>query len=296
MVVLLLKLVPHMQPSGQEFSLNNVCRLCSNNPRNIIKSCQSSILFDLIDLLNHNKSISSVSLINKLFRTIQILGRHSITSLELKEFISLLAPAKQFPHGLSVLRCLLAWSKQTASIGFNYNQLGQPQNNAAAVGIETDSSSPTKIAKDGMSSINGSSSSSRLRRTSLISLNQTALTQMLRSTGTGALSSNSFHQAKHFFDFQHGNSGIRAPSVKKWPGYAFTFHAWVKLRSDSLALYEKKRRQLYSFYADSGLGFEAFFTADGSSLVVSVCTKKECLSVQVRELNFDSSNQQSGSR
>jgi hypothetical protein len=54
-------------------------------------------------------------------------------------------------------------------------------------------------------------------------------------------------------------------------------------------LFEKKRRQLYSFYNDTGQGFEAFFTPDCSSLVVSVCTKKEFLSVQLRELDFDSS-------
>jgi hypothetical protein len=76
--------------------------------------------------------------------------------------------------------------------------------------------------------------------------------------------------------------------VKKWPGYAFTFHCWIKLRSD-LEIFEKKRRQLYSFYSEQGQGFEAFFTSDCSSLVVSVCTKKEFLSVQLRELDFDSS-------
>lgn len=77
--------------------------------------------------------------------------------------------------------------------------------------------------------------------------------------------------------------------MKKWPGHAFTFHCWMKLRSD-LDTYEKKRRQLYSFYTDKGEGFEAFFTADCSSLVVSVCTRKEFLSVQLRELDFDASD------
>lgn len=60
------------------------------------------------------------------------------------------------------------------------------------------------------------------------------------------------------------------------------------MRTD-IELFEKKRRQLYSFYNDYGQGFEAFFTPDCSSLVVSLCTKKEFLSVQVRELDFDSS-------
>jgi hypothetical protein len=126
------------------------------------------------------------------------------------------------------------------------------------------------------------------RRTSSLAINQSVLMNMMRTTGTGALSANAQQQAKYFFDFQHSNSGIRVPSIKKWPGYAFTFHCWIKLRSD-LEIFEKKRRQLYSFYNDSGQGFEAFFTPDCSSLVVSVCTKKEFLSVQVRELDFDSS-------
>jgi hypothetical protein len=78
------------------------------------------------------------------------------------------------------------------------------------------------------------------------------------------------------------------PAIKKWSGYAFSFHCWVKIRND-LEIFEKKRRQLYSFYNDQGQGFEAFFTPDCSSLVVSVCTKKEFLSVQLRELDFDSS-------
>ena len=83
------------------------------------------------------------------------------------------------------------------------------------------------------------------------------------------------------------------PAIKKWPGYAFTFHCWIKLRND-LEFFEKKRRQLYSFYNDNGQGFEAFFTPDCSSLVVSVCTKKEFLSVQLRELDFDSSQSING--
>ncbi|KAI1886215.1 hypothetical protein AGOR_G00211700 [Albula goreensis] len=41
-----------------------------------------------------------------------------------------------------------------------------------------------------------------------------------------------------------------------------------------------RRRQLYSFFTDSGTGFEAFFTAEGV-LVVAVCTRKEYMAVSL---------------
>ena len=127
------------------------------------------------------------------------------------------------------------------------------------------------------------------RHSSIVVLNHSALANIMRTTGTGALSANAQQQAKYFFDFQHANAGIRVPAIRKWPGYAFTFHCWIKLRSDVEAAFAKKRRQLYSFYADNGQGFEAFITPDCSSLVVSVCTKREFVSLQLHELDFDSS-------
>jgi hypothetical protein len=99
---------------------------------------------------------------------------------------------------------------------------------------------------------------------------------------------NSFETPFLNSDSFRSKKGIRVPPIKKWPGYAFTFHCWLKLRSDAES-FSKQRRQLYSFYNDQGQGFEAFFTSDCSSLVVSVCTKKEFLSVQLRELDFDAS-------
>ncbi|CAI9594083.1 unnamed protein product, partial [Staurois parvus] len=39
-----------------------------------------------------------------------------------------------------------------------------------------------------------------------------------------------------------------------------------------------KRKQLYSFFTSSGMGFEAFITSSGF-LVVAVCTKKEYTTV-----------------
>ncbi|CAI9566181.1 unnamed protein product [Staurois parvus] len=50
----------------------------------------------------------------------------------------------------------------------------------------------------------------------------------------------------------------------------------------------RRRKQLYSFFAASGTGFEAFFTA-GGMLVVAVCTKKEYMTVAVPELHFNDS-------
>jgi len=73
------------------------------------------------------------------------------------------------------------------------------------------------------------------------------------------------------------------------------FTVGSSLRSD-VEIFEKKQRQLYSFYTDSGQGFEAFFTPDCSSLVVSVCTKKEFISLQLQELDFDSSQSQNMSQ
>jgi hypothetical protein len=59
MSVLMIRLVPYMQPVAQEFSLRNICHLCTVNFKNIVKSCQNSILFDLIDLLNYHRQIKS---------------------------------------------------------------------------------------------------------------------------------------------------------------------------------------------------------------------------------------------
>lgn len=82
--------------------------------------------------------------------------------------------------------------------------------------------------------------------------------------------------------------GIKIPQIKKWPGYTFTFHCWIRLRTDYKYI-EKKRRQLYSFYTTSGQGLEAFLTADLTTLVVCICTKKEYLTVQITDLEFENS-------
>lgn len=195
----------------------------------------------------------------------QYLGRCSIKHYELQELIELLQPKKQFPFGIHVLRCFLQWAKSTTSIGLNLGIL--------ALLSDIDKNSPTNSSGSTQTEIENNTNLAKLRRASIININQTALMNLMRTTGTGALSQNANQQAKYFFDFQHLNSGIRVPSIKKWPGYGFSFHCWIKLRSD-LESFEKKRRQLYSFYNDYGQGFEAFFTPDCSSIVVSVCTKR----------------------
>ncbi|CAF0785781.1 unnamed protein product [Brachionus calyciflorus] len=271
MAVLKIKLIPYMQPTAQEFSLNNISRLCTLNIKNQLKSCKNNLLFNLIRLLKHHSELCP-NLIEKLFRTIQSLGKCSIKHVELKELIELLQPRKHFPYGIHVLRCFLQWAKTTNSIGLNLSILSLLEDkanlNLNLTQTEIENSNLTK-----------------LRRSSLISINQNAMNNLMK---TGALSQNP-QQATHFFNFMNPNSGIRVPSIKKWPGYSFTFHCWIKL-DNNLGLFDKKRRQLYSFYNDYGQGFEAFFTPDCSSLIVSVCTKKEFMSVQLRELDFDSAH------
>ncbi|XP_061093012.1 neurobeachin-like protein 2 isoform X2 [Conger conger] len=110
--------------------------------------------------------------------------------------------------------------------------------------------------------------------------------------------------ARQYFDLTPPMAGIMVPTVQRWPGSNIAFHAWVCLNADSLPTSSEfflpvspstptppsspclprglRRRQLYSFFTDSGTGFEAFFTAEGV-LVVAVCTKKEYMAVSLVE-------------
>ncbi|XP_035269360.1 neurobeachin-like protein 2 isoform X1 [Anguilla anguilla] len=108
--------------------------------------------------------------------------------------------------------------------------------------------------------------------------------------------------ALQYFDLTPPMAGIMVPTVQRWPGSGFAFHAWLCLNADflpsELALPTTpstptppsspclpkglRRRQLYSFFTDSGTGFEAFFTAEGV-LVVAVCTRKEYMAVSLAE-------------
>ncbi|XP_006893098.1 PREDICTED: LOW QUALITY PROTEIN: neurobeachin-like protein 2 [Elephantulus edwardii] len=107
-----------------------------------------------------------------------------------------------------------------------------------------------------------------------------------------ALSGMARHQgpvrALRYFDLTPGMAGIMVPSVQRWPGPGFTFHAWLCLHPTPAALAPSRplqRKQLYSFFTSSGSGFEAFFTATGT-LVVAVCTRKEYLTISLPEVSF----------
>ncbi|XP_063788663.1 neurobeachin-like protein 1 isoform X2 [Pseudophryne corroboree] len=88
--------------------------------------------------------------------------------------------------------------------------------------------------------------------------------------------------ALQYFNLSHSSSGIAVPTIHKWPGSAFTFFAWFCLDQDQSTIGicsgGSKRKQLYSFFTNSGTGFEAFITSSGF-LVVAVCTKKEYTTV-----------------
>nr|XP_035963586.1 neurobeachin-like protein 2 isoform X3 [Halichoerus grypus] len=97
-------------------------------------------------------------------------------------------------------------------------------------------------------------------------------------------------RALHYFDLTPSMAGIMVPPVQRWPGPGFTFHAWLCLHPAAAApgpapSRPPQRKQLYSFFASSGSGFEAFFTAAGT-LVVAVCTRKEYLTMSLPEVSF----------
>uniref|UniRef100_UPI00398EFA2E neurobeachin-like protein 2 isoform X1 n=1 Tax=Pristiophorus japonicus TaxID=55135 RepID=UPI00398EFA2E len=95
-----------------------------------------------------------------------------------------------------------------------------------------------------------------------------------------------------YFDLTPSMAGIMVPTIQKWPGNGFAFHAWLCLNEEQESSYlfskRPKRKQLYSFFTASGTGFEAFFTSDGM-LVVAVCTKKEYMTVALPEFSFSDS-------
>ncbi|XP_056300146.1 neurobeachin-like protein 2 isoform X3 [Pseudoliparis swirei] len=104
--------------------------------------------------------------------------------------------------------------------------------------------------------------------------------------------------ALQYFDLTPPMAGIMVPTVQRWPGSGFAFHAWVCLNmefsnnrktsatSSTGAQHDMgkgpRRKQLYSFFTASGTGLEAFFTMEGV-LVVAVCTKKDYMAVALPE-------------
>ncbi|XP_026698479.1 neurobeachin-like protein 2 [Athene cunicularia] len=97
-------------------------------------------------------------------------------------------------------------------------------------------------------------------------------------------------RALQCFDLTPGMAGIMVPTIQKWPGSAFAFHAWLCLSEEEPEPTARpKRRQLYSFFTAGGTGLEAFFTA-GGVLVVAVCTKKDYMTVALPEFAFNDSS------
>ncbi|XP_063647641.1 neurobeachin-like protein 1 isoform X8 [Pan troglodytes] len=99
----------------------------------------------------------------------------------------------------------------------------------------------------------------------------------------------SLESALQYFNLSHSMAGISVPPIQKWPGSAFSFSAWFCLDQDQLTLgianKGGKRKQLYSFFTGSGVGFEAFITHSGM-LVVAVCTKREYATVMLPDHSF----------
>ncbi|XP_069568849.1 neurobeachin-like protein 1 isoform X2 [Brachyistius frenatus] len=92
--------------------------------------------------------------------------------------------------------------------------------------------------------------------------------------------------AAQYFDLSPDMAGIAVPTVRRWPGSAFGFVAWLSLDRDRPGPPSKgKRKQLYSFFTPGGTGFEAFVSSAGA-LVVAVCTKKEYVTVTLPDYRF----------
>uniref|UniRef100_A0AAR2M342 Neurobeachin-like protein 2 n=1 Tax=Pygocentrus nattereri TaxID=42514 RepID=A0AAR2M342_PYGNA len=106
-----------------------------------------------------------------------------------------------------------------------------------------------------------------------------SLLAMLRKHG--------LESAMQYFDLTPPMAGIAVPKVSRWPGFAFSFLAWLSLDQDQLGPPSKgeKRKQLYSFFTPGGTGFEAFISSAGA-LVVAVCSKKEYVTVMLPDYCF----------
>uniref|UniRef100_A0A3B4ADB3 Neurobeachin-like protein 2 n=1 Tax=Periophthalmus magnuspinnatus TaxID=409849 RepID=A0A3B4ADB3_9GOBI len=112
------------------------------------------------------------------------------------------------------------------------------------------------------------------------------------------------NHALQYFDLTPPMAGIMVPTVQRWPGSGFAFHAWLCLNMElQRSSFEQsnyrnsyptsgtqtqpeigkgpRRKQLY-FFTANGTGLEAFFTLEGV-LVVAVCTKKEYMAVALPE-------------
>uniref|UniRef100_A0A8B9KL55 Neurobeachin-like protein 2 n=1 Tax=Astyanax mexicanus TaxID=7994 RepID=A0A8B9KL55_ASTMX len=94
-----------------------------------------------------------------------------------------------------------------------------------------------------------------------------------------AMAARGVRYALQYFDLTPPMAGIMVPSIQRWPGSGFAFHAWLCLNTE----FPPPQQQHHSdFFTASGTGFEAFFTPEGV-LVVAVCTKKEYMAVSLPE-------------
>ncbi|XP_046887347.1 neurobeachin-like protein 1 [Hypomesus transpacificus] len=103
----------------------------------------------------------------------------------------------------------------------------------------------------------------------------------------GMVRKQGLESAMQYFDLSPSMAGVAVPTILRWPGYAFSFLAWLSLDQDQQGLPGKgdKRKQLYSFFTPGGTGFEAFISSAGG-LVVAVCTKKEYVTVMLPDYSF----------
>ncbi|XP_062847864.1 neurobeachin-like protein 2 [Trichomycterus rosablanca] len=126
--------------------------------------------------------------------------------------------------------------------------------------------------------------------------------RVIRAITAMATHAQSGTSALQYFDLTPPMAGIMVPSIQRWPGSGFAFHAWLCLNANfppppqhhyseshitepdhTLRITRgPRRKQLYSFFTANGTGLEAFFTTDGV-LVVAVCTKKEYMAVSLPE-------------
>ncbi|KAG7242087.1 hypothetical protein INR49_024133 [Caranx melampygus] len=92
--------------------------------------------------------------------------------------------------------------------------------------------------------------------------------------------------ALQYFDLTPPMAGIMVPTVQRWPGSGFAFHAWLCLNMEFPSchseFFNNRRPRANSGTGASGTGLEAFFTMEGV-LVVAVCTKKDYMAVALPE-------------
>uniref|UniRef100_A0A665UD71 Neurobeachin-like protein 2 n=1 Tax=Echeneis naucrates TaxID=173247 RepID=A0A665UD71_ECHNA len=87
--------------------------------------------------------------------------------------------------------------------------------------------------------------------------------------------------ALQYFDLTPPMAGIMVPTIQRWPGSGFSFHAWLCLNMEFPSCHSEFFNNR-SFFTASGTGLEAFFTTEGV-LVVAVCTKKDYMAVALPE-------------